>query len=132
MPSLTIKRGDSFNHQFQTPIGSTVTLAEGWFTLKRDASQSDSEAILQVTITGGLVVLNGTPVVSPNTAKAALSFDSGTKLPTLIIDASITAQLDTLKGVWDIQTIDNSGIVSTLDGLTGDSQITGDVTRATS
>lgn len=103
---LRIPRGDTYVWECQLGAGDKALLPDRtsvWFSLKRAFQDEDSEAKLQITEGGGLVVLNGaTPL---NAAWGDISVDEGTGIVTVTIEPGATSLLTSYNSFWyyDIQ-----------------------------
>jgi hypothetical protein len=98
---LRIARGDTYIWVCQLAGGQKALLPSRtglWFTLKRAYQDEDSEAKLQITEAGGLVVLNGAIPVLP--AWGDLVVDEGNGTVTVTIQAEATALLTSYNSFW--------------------------------
>jgi len=122
---VTIKRGDSLSLEI-TDLGDISTRTNLWFTVKRDLSDIDTEAIIQIDENTGLLYLNGAAGTAGNgviTVDDAVAGDI-----TITLQEADTDDLVPAIGLhYDVQVLDG-GDVTTL--TEGPCNITGDVTRA--
>lgn len=98
---LRIPRGDTYVWMCQlsdTQKAMLPSRTSVWFTLKRAYQDEDSEAKLQITEGGGLVVLNGaTPV---NGAWGSLVVNEGEGTVTITIQPDATSLLTSYNSFW--------------------------------
>lgn len=125
---LTIRRGDTVTVNY-TELGNLSARAALYFTLKQNLQGADSDARIQVTEAGGLVVLNGSSS-GLTTSDASLTVTNAmTGAVTLVLKPNLTKQLSVMDGLrWDVQMVASDGAVTTL--TEGDAEIVADVTRA--
>lgn len=103
---LRIPRGDTYIWVCQLSDAQKALLPSRtsvWFSLKRAYQDEDSEAKLQITEGGGLVVLNGaTPLLS---IWGDLTVDEGAGTVTVTIQPDATSLLTSYNSFWhyDIQ-----------------------------
>jgi hypothetical protein len=124
---ISVRRGDTTTISL-TGIGSLVGRTKLWFTAKADIQDSDSLAVLQITESGGLVVLNGASPTTGQTATLTVTNEAEGNV-TIVITALATAVLSPFTaGAYDIQMLVASG-VATLTAA--NFAVTADVTKAT-
>lgn len=127
--NLTVVRGDTLSWS-PTNLGSLINHSKILFTVKRLYTDKDSEALVQISDTGGLLVINGLNASSPLNGSIVIN-DVNLGNLTVTLAAVETAKLDTLQNIYyDIQLIRNDGTVTTL--VYGLFTILGDSSRATS
>ena len=123
--TISRRRGDSWE------IAISGLAMEGWqelwFTVKRGYEYADPNALLQITLTGGLVRLNG---AAAEAGDAALAITGTHDAATITVRAEATAQLPTGTFVYDLQWMDSAGDIHTVS--LGTFTVSSDVTRATS
>jgi len=123
---ITIIRGDTLAVVLPL-MGDISTRTKLVFTAKAQSSDSDSQAIIQVSETAGLILLNGTSSV--NAAHASLLVTDMTMgQVTLVIDGSETAELAIRDLIWDCQFITADRISTP---ISGGISVVPDVTQAT-
>jgi hypothetical protein len=128
--AITLYRGDSESLAF-TDLGDLTDATELWLTAKdaRRLDDTDTDAILQITLTGGLTIVAGSTPTTGQTASITITDTAAGNL-TIAISAAATAILDAVStGQYDIQALFSSGLVTTL--TTGTFKVSRDVTRAT-
>ena len=126
---VTVYRGDTITINI-TGLGDISGRSKLWFTAKRDLTDSDTEALIQIEETAGLIYIvgqapsnsaNGSITVTDASAgdiSISLSADESAKLP---VGSSYR---------YDVQVLESGGTVRTL--TSGVFAVTGDATRATS
>lgn len=123
---ITAVRGDTLT--VALPImGSLVGRTGLVFTAKKSVSDLDSEAILQVSESGGLVILNGSSTVV-GTAQLSVT-NATTGEVNLTLSAATTATIPLFDYLWDCQKVLSFGVSTPINGVLS---VTGDVTRRTS
>lgn len=124
---LTIRRGDTTTVNY-TELGNISTRSALYFTLKQNLQGADSDARIQVTEAGGLVVLNGSASGLTASDASLTVTNATTGAVTLVLKPNLTKQLAAMDGLrWDVQMV-ASGAVTTL--TEGDAEVVADVTRA--
>lgn len=117
MTVLSAIRGDDETYELtikdRNNVAIDLTGCSLWFTVKRDESETDAQAIAQKTIGAGITVVN-----------------AGTGRADVRLAAADTASLSgkRAKLVWDCQIKDATGVVSTVDS--GVLLVEADVTRS--
>lgn len=123
---ITIHRGDDLAVSL-TGLGNLVSRTHLWFTVKRDKSDIDTAAIIQITEGEGLTRLNGAEGTVGNGSLTVDDEDAGNI--TLVLKAVETAKLRRANLHYDVQVL-ISGVISTR--TESRCNIAMDVTRATS
>jgi len=123
---ITVLRGETILLSF-TGLGSLTGRTKLWFTYKSDTAQADTQAIIQVEETAGLIYLNGNVASAGQGSLVVTDATSGSVTVTLTPAASLA--LLPGPGRYDVQ-MGSSGVIRTLTG--GVMSILGDVTRAVS
>jgi hypothetical protein len=123
--TLTIHRGDTLSISF-TGLGNISTRTKLWFTLKNKFDDNDSQALIQIEETAGLMWING--VAGTSNLGSFVVTDAVTGAATLTLSASETAKLP-MGGnkKYDVQKAVNSTITTLTEGS---ANIVGDVTNA--
>jgi hypothetical protein len=131
--TITVHRGDELSASL-TDLGAIPAgRTKFWFTVKEDPeSEADTDAILQIEETAGLVYLNGAAATAAQALLASLTVDDEADGDvTIWISDSITAALGRTSGAsYDFQYLDAGGEAHTL--ADGTFAVNVDVTRATS
>lgn len=124
--TITLLRGDTISIAL-TGLGNISARTKLWFTIKRNANEADSAAIVQITEAGGLVYLNG---ASGTAGQGSLTVNDATAgNVTIALAAAASAQLKAAVGLLaDVQMLTASGVM-TLTEM--DVTIEADVTLAT-
>jgi hypothetical protein len=123
---LEILRGDTFDQDF-TGLGDLTTATELWFTVKKQLSDADAVAEIQISLTGGLLAIAGGVATIPANGSITIT-DLAAGNITVELAAIETAKLDVdFTGYWDIQKAVGD-VVMTL--TRGNCQILGDPTRS--
>jgi hypothetical protein len=126
--SITVLRGDTWSIQL-TGLGNITTRTKLYFTVKRLFTDADSEAEVQVSESGGLIIINGDVAATPSNASITVN-NATTGDITITVAAVETAKLDLLKDIYyDVQVVKPTA-VNTL--VYGNFTIAGDSSRATS
>lgn len=123
--TITATRGDTLSASI-TGLGSLAGRTKLWFTVKSDPSDTDSEALLQITETGGLTVVNGAAYATTTNGSITVT-DEATGALTLALAAAVTDDLPIGGYAYDYQQLNATG-VHTL--TTGTFVVTADITRA--
>jgi hypothetical protein len=126
---INVKRGDTVIIAL-TDLGSFASSSEYWFTIKKNLSDADSLALVQVSGTGGLVCLNGAaPASSGDGTFVVNDTDTGDVTITLKPPATALLQADR-QASYDIQLRRTDGTITTL--TEGKVNLVSDVTRTIS
>jgi len=126
---LTVRRGDTVTVNY-TGLGNISARTGLYFTLKQNLQGADSDARIQVTEAGGLVVLNGSASGLTASDASLTVTNATTGAVTLVLKPNLTKQLAAMDGLrYDVQMV-ASGAVTTL--TEGDAEVVADVTRAVS
>ncbi len=123
---IAIHRGDDLSVSL-TGLGSLASRTHLWFTVKRDKSDVDTAAIIQITEGEGLTRLNGAEGTAGNGSLTVDDEDAGNI--TLVLKAVETAKLRRANLHYDVQVL-IGGVISTR--TESRCNIAVDVTRATS
>jgi hypothetical protein len=123
---VTIHRGDSLSAAI-TGLGDISTRAKLWFTVKRSQSDADTDSIIQIEETAGLVYLNGADAAA-RAANGDITVDNAVAGNiTITLDEVETDDLVPKTGLYyDVQMLTATD-VSTLSA--GPCNITADITR---
>ena len=122
---ITIHRGDSLSCAIAA-LGDISTRSKLWFTVKKNVSDADTAAIVQIEETAGLVYLNGAAGVVLNGDITVTDAVAGNI--TVTMDEAATDDLVPAEGLYyDVQMLNAAGTVSTL--TQGWANVVGDVTR---
>lgn len=125
---ITIQRGDTL--RVSLPLMGTVsTRSKLVFTAKSSVNDPDSAAVLQVTESGGLSVLNGSSSVTASQASLTVT-DATTGAVNLVILGPTTAALGVQSLVWDCQWLDSASPPNPSTPISGTVIIAADVTQA--
>lgn len=125
--TITLLRGDTATIAL-TGLGNITARTKLWFTVKRNAAEADSAAIIQVTEAGGLITLNGAAGTAGDGSIAINDATLGNI--TITLKAAATAQLKATNAlISDVQMLTTGG-VTTLTEM--DVVIDADVTLAVS
>ena len=120
---ITAVRGDTLT--VALPImGSLTGRTSLVFTAKKSLSDADSDAVLQVSESGGLLILNGSTSIV-GTAQLAVT-NATTGAVNLTLSAATTATIPLFDYFWDCQKVLSSGVSTPINGVLS---VTGDVTR---
>lgn len=129
--AITLLRGDTLDLEL-SGLGEIIELDtdEIWFTVKASNTLStgddDSNAIIQITMSEGLVFINGEAAVDPTEGEITIVSEDGTL--GIVLEEAVTAELDpSISMRYDIQILDTDGNVTTL--AYGDFIVETDVTR---
>ena len=120
---ITAVRGDTLT--VALPImGSLTGRTSLVFTAKKSLSDADSDAVLQVSESGGLLILNGSASIV-GTAQLSVT-NATTGAVNLTLSAATTATIPLFDYFWDCQKVLSSGVSTPINGVLS---VTGDVTR---
>lgn len=122
---LYMQRGDTWV-QTISGMGNLAAVTEIWFGAKADPSDTDNEADILITLTGGLERINGAAATVP--ANGSITVVAVTGLIQIDLSEVETAKLPRGKWFWDCQTL-VGGVVTT--PYAGRLCITADIVRAT-
>lgn len=123
---IEIVRGDTLDIEFYPYLGDVSDVLDAWFTVKAQKGCSDADALLQVSMFEGLLVVNKTPATVSGNGTLTLTANGRCSVN---VDEIETTKLPTGKIWWDIQLLRDPDIIETPLLSTG--YITRDVTRAT-
>lgn len=108
---INIRIADTFSQAF-TSLGAVTGYTKIWFTAKADRNQADSEALVQIVTTTGLLTLNGATGTAANGSITVT--DAATGNLTVLLDEVETAKLSERSGCYyNIKAL-VSGVASTL------------------
>lgn len=126
--NIAILRGDTWSVDIEG-LGDISARAKLWFTVKKRRSDVDSESIIQIEETAGLVYLNGEDA-SARAANGSITVtDAAAGNITIKLDEAETAILIHDDGLpYDVQMLDTDADVTTL--TIAAASVTDDVTRA--
>jgi hypothetical protein len=122
---ITIQRGDTATIAL-TDVGALTGYSKIWFTVKSRKNHSDTESIIQIEKTGGLLYLNGATATTTSDGNLTVN-DEATGDVTIMIKAAATADLDPGVYYYDVQLLTSSGVTTM---TTGKFTVEGDITRA--
>ena len=123
---ITIIRGDTLAVVLPL-MGDIATRTKLVFTAKDQSSDPDSQAIIQISETAGLILLNGNSSVNSDHARLLVT-DATMGQVTLVIDGSETAELAIRDLIWDCQFMTADRISTP---ISGGISVVPDVTQAT-
>lgn len=123
---ITILRGDTVVIAL-TGLGNISARTALYFSVKGSLNAPDSDAILQVTESAGLVVLNKSATVTAS--DASLHVDDATAGDiTITLKPNLTKQFAPVKGLqYDVQMVTATAVTTLTNGA---ASVTADVTRA--
>ena len=123
---LDLLRGDTLDLDL-TGLGDLTTATELWFTVKKQLSDLDTTAEIQISLTGGLLAIAGAVATTPANGSITIT-DIVVGNITIALTAAEMAKLDIdFVGYWDVQKL--VGVTATT--LTrGNAKVLGDVTRS--
>lgn len=124
---ITVYRGDTWSISL-TGLGAITGYTDVWFTVKNSPTETDAEALVQVSQTVGLERLNG---AAGTAAQGSLVVDDASAGNiTITVAAAASAQIATAENlVYDVQWKTATGLIHTLTANV--INVSGDVTRAT-
>ena len=123
---LTIHRGDTFVAAL-TDIGDISDRTKLWFTVKSSTGDADSEALVQIEETAGLLYINGAAAATAANGSISVSDENDGDL-TITLDEAETYKLSPSGSLsYDIQILTSAGVVTTK--TSGEATVTADVTR---
>jgi hypothetical protein len=127
---ITILRGDTVSVTL-TGLGNISARTALYFTVKENVNGgADSDARIQVTESGGLVVLNGSASGLTASDASVTVTNANTGALTLLLKPNLTKQLAAQENLrYDIQMVTATGVTTLTEG---DCAIAADVTRAVS
>jgi len=126
--TITALRGDTWVFTV-ADLGDLTGRSKLWFTVKRDTTDEDAAAVIQVEETDGLLYANG--AAASNAAHGSLVVtDEDDGDLTVTVDEAVTKLATVRRGMsYDIQVL-TAGVVTTL--TTGTFIVSADVTRVVS
>ncbi len=124
--TITIHKYSSLSFSL-TAMGSVANKSKVWFTVKDEYSDTDAQAIIQITEAGGLVYLEGASYGT--SAHGSITWtDTSAGDVTIAMDEVATALLTSRKGLkWDLKVLRSTNAVNLL--ATGTLDILDGVTR---
>ena len=123
---LELYRGDTLDLPL-LGLGDLTTATQLWFTVKKQLSDADSAAEIQISLTAGLEAIAGAVATTPANGSITID-DLVAGNITIALTAEEMAKLDVdFVGYWDIQKAVGVA-VSTL--TRGNAQVLGDATRS--
>lgn len=126
---LVVHCGDSYSISI-TGLGDISNRSKLWFTVKSELDDTDNDAVLQITESGGLIRVNGEAPGSSSIASITVDNETLGNI-TIALDETLTRLLaiGELK-FYDIQVLRSTGAVNTL--VQGTLIANDDVTKAVS
>lgn len=125
---VTAFRGDTWNIQL-TGIGSLTGRTKLYFTVKARDNHPDTQALVQVEESAGLIYINSQLASTPANATVTVT-DAVNGNATITVSGVETAKLPPVDaGFYDVQMISASGVVTK---AYGQFSIPADITRSTS
>jgi hypothetical protein len=100
--TVTVLKGDTWNLPF-TDLGDLTGNTKLWLTVKREYSDTDSEATLQIERTVGLQRLNGAAATASE--GSATVIDAPTGDVTFAVDEAATVQVEAGRYYYDVQSL---------------------------
>jgi hypothetical protein len=125
---VTVERGDTLAIPF-TGLGPLTGRSKLWFTVKRQQSDLDSAAEIQIEEAAGLIRIVGEAGVSGNGSIVVTDATAGNLTINLAATESARLDVTTPPMGYDVQML-NGGVITTL--AVGSFVVTPDWTRATS
>lgn len=120
-------RGDTFRKS-ATGLGSLVSVTDIWFTVKSKKSDTDANAIIQMSYTNGLEIFKALGSYSSALASIVITDEDDGDI-SLYLDETLTKDLPERDFFYDIQALTGSDVVTLRSGTFA---TTDDVTRAVS
>ena len=125
---IAIIRGDTISIPIEG-LGSILNYKKAWFTIKSMKKDLDSESIIMIEQSEGLLKVNGEDAL--DSTKGSLVVDNETLGNiTISIDAEISMEIESSNYYYDIQWLDPNDKVYTLQ--IGKAVVVNDVTKAIS
>lgn len=129
--SMQIIRGDTLRHEFYPYLNNidgivVDDIVEAWFTVKDKKTCDDDQALIQVEMTGGLLVINKTPATVAGNATITITANGRCSV---IVDEVETAKLETGLFWYDLQILFVDGTI--LTPFINKVYILGDASRVT-
>lgn len=88
--TLNLRIADTYSQAF-TSLGTVTGYAKIWFTVKTDRNHADSDALIQIDTTTGLITLNGETGTAANGSITVSDASAGNM--TVLLDEAETAKL---------------------------------------
>jgi hypothetical protein len=124
--TITAQRGDTLSAALEN-IGALTNHSKLYFTVKWDAADADTAALIQIEHTAGLLYINGAAAVTAANGTLTVD-DEATGDITIGLAAVEAAKLPLGSYSYDVQIVRSAGTVSTL--TSGNFTVSADVTRA--
>jgi len=113
--TITGRRGDTLSVSL-TGLGSLAGRSKLWFTVKRDDDDIDSESLIQVEETAGLLYFNGGAATAGNATLVVDDEDAGNVTITVVAsDMADLGQIDDAK--YDLQMLVSTTISTVTSGV---------------
>lgn len=106
---IDVNRGDTFDYDF--PQTNTDDLLNVWFTLKDQKCKNDADAIVQVDLVTGLLIVNGQPATLATNAAISVA---GRVISVYVAASIMTAIPSGYPLIYDLQISTNAGDVKTV------------------
>jgi len=128
--TISRRRGDTWSIAL-TSLGDISARTKLWFTIKRTEDDADTDAIVMIEETDGLMYLNGSDASARSSNGSITVSDEDAGDLTIALDEVETDDLVPPQGSYrfDIQYLSASGITTIAEGAF---RITADITRAVS
>lgn len=126
--AITRRRGDRWEINV-TDLGSLAGRSALYFTVKNDLDAEDSEALLKIEETDGLVVLDGDTPADPDYGSITVTDEADGDV-TIVVEAPATAEMPVQRLHYDIQVVTDATIDQPTTVAIGRLTVTADVTRA--
>lgn len=126
---LSLYRGDTWTQQIRG-LGDLTGYDDIWFGMKGEKKDTDAAAVLLISETVGLEVIDGAPAGVPADGSIAVVGAATDGVIEVTLEAVEAAKIDgDKKYSWDVQ-VDIGGTITT--PRCGKCYVTGDIVRATS
>jgi len=123
--NISVLRGDYWSFSL-TGVGDISARTKLYFTVKQYVSQADSEALIQIEETDGLLYVNGAVAETASNGTIVVTDENAGDL-TVVVKATETQNLEPRTYRYDVQYIDADGPRTPIS--TGNFTVTGDITR---
>jgi len=125
---LEIKRGDTFTQAYSLGAYAVADMAEVRFAVKDSDDDTDNEAIILISLTGGLERFKGAAETVPGRGQITLAVVSGLLVATITLDENRTFSLvKSNQLAFGVQFTTAGGVVSEFQS--GAAKVTGDYVR---